>query len=209
MTTISLNSLRKSASSKRSGRSWAKVFMATSGLRISCDMLAARSVQKAARSSSACFSRIVSSAVRSCRQRRPQGPALVAQAARLDRKRAPRVIVDPLARRQFAFRIERVAQEAGQPGSDSFHRFIQDVRARSSEKLFRRRIKPAHDSVLIDGHDAGRNRFEKRFGQRLLQRDFLVKQGVLQHGRDLFRQQHQFFEIALIEWLTGDAMPEK
>src|SRR6267143_3532957 len=71
------------------------------------------------------------------------------------------------------------------------------------------RIKPSHNSLLINRNDPRRDRLQERFRKRLLYGDLLVKKSVLQDGRDLFRQSGQAFQIGVIERLSGHAMSKE
>ena len=53
--------------------------------------------------------------------------------------------------------------------------------------------------IFIGRDDARRNRFQERLGQRFLEGDFFVEERVFEDRRDVFRQEHQVFEIVIIE----------
>ena len=117
--------------------------------------------------------------------------------------------VDPLPRRQVGFGIECLPEKACDLASRGLDRFVQDPIARHSQDLFRRRIKPAHDTFFIGRDDAGWNRLQQGLGQCFLHSRFFVKKRVFQHGRNVLGQDHQALEILVIKPLSGEPMAKK
>ncbi len=173
-------------------------------------MLAAKSVQNVARSSNTRFSRKVSWHSQILNHTDgTKGRAVAGKLSRLHRKRSVRVIADPMLRRHRRFRFQRFAQQASESGADTFNRFIQSGGAGQTENFFRRRIKPPNNRVLIDGDNAGWNRFQECFGQRFLNRRFLVKKSIFENGRNVFGQRREAFQIPVIEEPPGDTLSKE
>ena len=110
---------------------------------------------------------------------------------------------------QVRFRLERVAQECGQPVAGSLDGLIQYIGSGHPENLLCRGVKPANDRILIGGDDAGRNRFEQSLRERFLKCDLFVKKRVFEHGGDVLGKHHQVLQIAVLEALARETMTEK
>ena len=56
-----------------------------------------------------------------------------------------------------------------------------------------------NETFFVDRDDAGRNRFQQRFCQGFLQGNLFIEQGVLQNRGNMFGQDHQSFEVAVLK----------
>ena len=109
-----------------------------------------------------------------------------------------------MLRGEILFRLEGLAQKRCEAAAHSLDGLIQSIGCRDTEDLFCRGIEPTNHRLFIGCDDAGRNRSQKCFGEGFLECDLFIEQCVLQDGGDVFRQEHQTFEIVVIEALARD-----
>src|ERR1700736_5189542 len=105
--------------------------------------------------------------------------------------------------------VEGVAQKSCKIASGGFDRFVQNAIAVQSEDFFRGRVEPTNNSLLVRRDDSRWNRFQKSFGEALLNGNLLVKQRVFEHRRDLLSNRREIFQIWIGEPLAGQAMAKK
>ena len=117
--------------------------------------------------------------------------------------------VDPLLGGKLDLAFERFAQKGSEAAAGCFDGSIQNIGRRDAEDRLSCRIEPTNDPIFIARDDAGGDGCEERFGEGFLEGDLFVKKSIFQHGRNLFRQEHQPLEIVLIERLTGEAVAKK
>ena len=126
--------------------------------RISCDMLAARSVQKAARSTRSCFWRRLSSAVRSWRTATAPRRLFLVHQPSGSTERDRRVLASIHAGGEILVRLEGLAEKRCEAAARRLNGLIQSISCRDAENPFSSGIKPTNDRLFIRRDNAGRNR---------------------------------------------------
>src|SRR4030095_3506875 len=134
---------------------------------------------------------------------------LVNETTGLDRKRPPRMGVDPLLGGKLDLAFDRFAQKGSDAAAGCFNGPIQNVGRRDAEDRLSRRVAPTDDPLLIARDNPRGDGGEECFSKRFLQGDLFAKTSIFQHGRDLVTEAHEHLETLLIERLTGKAVAKK
>jgi hypothetical protein len=185
--------------------------MATSGLRISWDMLAARSVQNCGALQLLLFSSAERWAVRSwIMAKAPRQVSPAGQALDLDGDmEAAGAGIGPLAaghRRSPSSAAEQVGQAAAQLDLHGLppHGRRERSRMRSAALLNQRTVPSSPTATMPVGMAV-----QQGLGQGLLDGDLLVEQRVLQHGGDVVGQRGEFLQVGALEGMPVTRWPMK